>query len=430
MKLRYLPLLLSLCCGSLRAAEPAPITHFTHGLWFNGTTFVPNDFYAENGILTHKPSRPTDITTVDLHGGYIVPPYGDAHEHNFDGLSGMPALTTEYLGDGIFYAQGMADTTGGANEVLKAHLVNTPQTVDVTYAHGCLTGINGHPKEIYESIANGFWYPASEAQRQQVIASHLQEGHAYWEIETLADLDAKWPRILAAKPQLIKIILSKSEDYANNKDQLGNGLNPDLVGPIVTRAHAAGLKVAAHIDTPADFHVSLINGVDEMGHMPGYGIGAHDKIADYRLSDADIQLAAKHHIKVQATAGLGVTDQTPAADLEPRKHSQIDNLTRLKAAGVPILIGSDRYGMDSLHEADYLQSLGVWSNLEMLRMWSITTPQTIFPKRKIAALEPGYEASFLVLAADPLKDWSATHTITDRWKQGEHIVITKPQAPQ
>jgi hypothetical protein len=37
-------------------------------------------------------------------------------------------------------------------------------------------------------------------------------------------------------------------------------------------------------------------------------------------------------------------------------------------------------------------------------MFSVTTPQTIFPKRKIAQFKNGYEASFLVLKNDPLID--------------------------
>jgi hypothetical protein len=88
--------------------------------------------------------------------------------------------------------------------------------------------------------------------------------------------------------------------------------------------------------------------------------------------------------------------------------------------GVPI-VGSDHYGEDSLHEADYLHSLGIWSNIELLRMWSVETPQVIFPHRAIGGLKPGYEASFLILAASPLKDWSATHLIVDLCKQGVRI---------
>lgn len=208
----------------------------------------------------------------------------------------------------------MTDISSGAQEVLSAGLVNTSQSIDVTYAHGGLTAVDGHPKEIYESIANGFYYPSTAEQRKLVIASHLVAGRAYWEIDSAADLEAKWPQILASKPDLIKIYLSNSEHYTPDSHlhpKLGDGLDPTLVPLITVRAHIAGLKVAAHIDTATDYHVVLLGGVDEMGHLPGYGIRASSDPAIFRISDADIAFSASRHIKVQATAGIDVDENTP-----------------------------------------------------------------------------------------------------------------------
>jgi hypothetical protein len=342
-------------------------------------------------------------------------------------------VTAKYLHDGIFYAQGMTDVTSGAEKVVAEGLVGTPETVDVTYAHGGITGVNGHPKEVYESLANGFYYPSTPEQRETVIGSHRQAGEAYWEIDSAADLEAKWPKILASHPDLIKIFLTYSEGYTADSHvhpQLGKGLDPKLVPLITAFAHKAGLKVAAHVDTATDVHNALIGGVDELGHLPGYGIRAGDDLAIYRIADADIALMAKHHVPLQATASVYTDASTPPLDKAARQASQIDNLRRLKAAGVVILIASDHYGDDSTYEADYLQSLGLWSNLEMLRMWSVATPRDIFPHRQIGSLTPGCEASFLVLSGNPLEVWSASHAIVDRWKRGHHITpATEPAKP-
>ena len=192
--------------GPAQAVNHGTVTHLVNGLWFDGTTFVKQDFYVEGQYLTQHPDERRSYATVDLHGGYVVPPYGDAHEHNFDGLFGTDAVVKQYLADGIFYAQGMTDTTVGAAETVKAGLVNTPTSVDVTYAHGGLTGVNGHPKEVYEALAHGFNYPRTDEQRQIVIAGTMRAGGAYWEIKDTADLDAKWPLIVASKPDLIKVL--------------------------------------------------------------------------------------------------------------------------------------------------------------------------------------------------------------------------------
>ncbi len=423
---------------ALLQAQTAPSTHFLNGRWFDGTRFTATDFYAENGLLTHHPGDPAHAVAVDLHGGFVVPPYGDAHEHNFDNLHGTPAVDAEYLKDGIFYAQGMTDLTTGAAAVVAAHLVDTPTTPDVTYAHGGLTAPNGHPKDVYDSISLGFYYPATPEQRRAVIASHATRGDAYWEIASPADLDAQWPRILAARPDLIKIYLTDSEDFhpatatpTVDDPRFGKGLDPALVPLITAKAHAAGLRVAAHIDTATDFHIAVTGGVDIFAHLPGYGFGLNDPQDTYRLADADIALAARRHTVMIPTASLAAVDphRTSPTEVQAgarRKALQEDNLHRLEAAGIPILVGSDRYSQDSLAESDYLQGLGLWSNLEMLRMWAVTTPQNIFPKRHLGELKPGYEASFLVLAADPLASWPASHNITDRWKGGTHIVIPAP----
>jgi len=401
----------------------ASCLHFVNGHWFNGQSFHDDDFYSNVGTLTHTPCRKSLL--VDLKGGYVVPPYGDAHEHNFDNLQRAQAQGKLYLRDGVFYAQGMTDVSTGAEAVKQAKRVNTPSTVDATFAHGGLTGYNGHPKEVYESIPLGFFYPATAEQKDKVVHATNRSGLAYWEMETPAELDQLWPRILASHPDLIKVYLVNSEEWkpASSSDtRLGLGLNPALVPLITTKAHAAGLKVAAHVDSATDAAIAIRGGVDELGHLPGYGLSAKGNPATVRLPDELIQEAKQRHIKVQATAGIDVDERTSAADLKARQASQIDNLTRLKKAHVPILIGSDHYGQDSVHEMDYLQSLGVWTNLELLRMACITTPQAIFPKRKLGELRPGYEASFLVLSGNPLTNWQQTHAIVDRWKQGKHIV--------
>jgi len=85
---------------------------------------------------------------------------------------------------------------------------------------------------------------------------------------------------------------------------------------------------------------------------------------------------------------------------------------------VPLAIGSDDVTDTSIKEIEYLQTLGMLDNLTLLRMWSETTPRTIFPNRQIGALREGFEASFLALEGDPLKDFHNVRRIKVRFKQG------------
>ena len=58
----------------------------------------------------------------------------------------------------------------------------------------------------------------------------------------------------------------------------------------------------------------------------------------------------------------------------------------------------------------------------LLVAWSVDTAHMIFPERKLGHLADGFEASFLVLAGDPLADWTHAEEITMRVKQG-HLLV-------
>ena len=63
--------------------------------------------------------------------------------------------------------------------------------------------------------------------------------------------------------------------------------------------------------------------------------------------------------------------------------------------------------------------------MTLLKMWTETTAQTIFPGRKIGELREGYEASFLALEGNPLDDIMNVHRIKLRFKQGMPVQLSK-----
>jgi imidazolonepropionase-like amidohydrolase len=113
----------------------------------------------------------------------------------------------------------------------------------------------------------------------------------------------------------------------------------------------------------------------------------------------------------------GTAAQGDTAQLERAKQIQRHSLQRLMQHGVRIAIGPDLFE-DAVSEAFYLERLGIFNARTLLRMWSQTTPQLIFPKRRIGQLAPGYEASLLALSCDPTADFACTRRITLRMKQG------------
>ena len=114
----------------------------------------------------------------------------------------------------------------------------------------------------------------------------------------------------------------------------------------------------------------------------------------------------------------------PDSTAEAARRVFRHNLRLLREHGVALAVGSDSYESVSVSEALQLRDLGVFTNRELLKMWGETTPKTIFPERKIGRLEPGFEASFLVLGGNPLRSFSAVGDIRMAVKRG--VILGSP----
>ena len=427
---KFLFALLCCLCFSFQTitAQTPKTFKFINGNWFDGKDFKRTVFYSVNGVFVQK--RPAQIDqTIDLKNGFVVPPFADAHCHHFDGAYNVAEQIAMYLRDGVFYAKVQTDVRSGALAV--ADKVNKPISVDVSYAHGALTHTYGHGIEIYEGLALGFYGDMQKYNDNiaKIAASRIRNDDAYYIIDTAEDLDKKWPQIIEGKPDFLKIYLLHSEDFAEKQKNIPNirlgsiGLDPKLVPTIVQKAHAAGLRVSAHIDTVTDYRIALNGGVDEMAHMPGYYVGLDEQSSKYLLTDKDAQDAARRGLWIIPAPLFNQT----TSEKERKKTDAVllNNFRLLKKYWVKIAFGSDRYGSTPLDDVFYVANLGVFNNRELLKIWCQNTPQTIFPNRKIGFLRAGYEASFVVLENNPLADFTAVKNISFRFKQGFVIELAK-----
>lgn len=98
-------------------------------------------------------------------------------------------------------------------------------------------------------------------------------------------------------------------------------------------------------------------------------------------------------------------------------------LRQLVKAKVPLALGADSYGSTVRPEIDALVKNEVFSNQELLDIYSRSTPQSIFPDRKIGEIREGYEASFLVLNQNPIKQIQAIKEIEMKVKEG--VIFSK-----
>lgn len=392
--------------------------HFTNGQWFTGTDFIAGDFYSVQGLLT-KTKPATVDTVINLQQQYIIPPFGEAHNHSPDVELELPFYIEHYLADGIFYIKNPNSIPFTTKKI--ADKINIPTSVDVLYANGGLTANGGHPSGLYSYLLTTIYKKAITG-----WTNRSMEGNAYYLINSKKEFEKKWPFILADKPGFIKTYLLYSEEFEQRKnDTLYNGkkgLNPQLLKTMIKKAHASGLTVSCHVETNTDLLHALKAGADEINHLPGYQVRWEEgyEAPYYLLKESTVRLMKKKRVHTDATYSLTQTEiiEKDSARYKAIREMQVTNLKLLKKYHVPVTVACDSYNLTAKTEIKYLHQLNVYTNLELLKMWCEITPLAIFPNRKIAALKEGYEASFLVLKENPIQNFQSVFHISLRVKQG------------
>ncbi|MGD2130990.1 MAG: amidohydrolase family protein [Lysobacterales bacterium] len=387
------------------AGSTVPVIEYRGGHWYDGVRFRQRDLYVQGPVIVKRPERGAD-RVVDLGGAWVVPGFAEAHHHT---VLCDPARIRSFLNAGIVYAAILNARVSSRACQSKFH---GPGGLEAINALAGLTARDAHPSQIGRFFLN-----------EKDI-----DGEWVYYIDSPGELKEKWPTILGAQPDLVKVFLSYSESFEHLRDDPSvpswyRGIDPALVPGIVARAHGAGLRVAAHVMSATDFEVAVDAGVDFVAHLPGFAPGnaftpdqaPHPFLAAlgpndprYRLSSAQAAEAALRGAAVMTTVSEG---PEPSATV---RH----NLEVLRAAGVQLLIGSDRGEFNSVDEAVYLVHHGLLPASEVLHSLSIGTPRTLFPGRKIGRLDAGYEATFVVLAANPLEDFNAIRKVLRVVKKG------------
>ncbi len=409
-----------------------------NGRWFNGHQFQEDRFYVVDGRLTRKQPAHVD-ETIDLQAGFVVPPFGEAHNHNVEGLWDLDAVVARYLHDGVFYVKNPNSIREFTAQI--APRINNPTSIDVVFANAGLTSSDGHPVPLYEQVLRESRYRTAVGE----VPTGWFNNRGYVLIDSELDLQKKWSTLTEGQPDFVKVFLVHSEDTAQHRQAGGSsgrkGLDPGLVPSIVERAHRAGLRVSAHVETAADFRVALSAGVDELAHVPGWFLDQVREAERMVLTEEDARLAAKAGVVITTTTVAmkpapaadarheGIHDpqgghgqSKHASSMDPATWSQARdlqarNIRLLHRQGVKLAIGSD-HAETSLAEALHLHELGLFDNLTLLRLWCEDTPRSIFPDRRIGRLDEGYEASLLVLSENPIEHFQAVTHIDFRMKQG------------
>ena len=225
-------LMLMLTASTSLAAETSRY-RFDNGLWYDGAAFTAKTAYVVDGKLKFSEQDLPAESTVDLDGGYVVPPFCEGHNHNIGGSAdGVEEQVASYLESGVFYAM-----MPGSFQLYRSKIkdqLNHPKSIDIAFANNGITGSGGHPRGLREFLKKRFGlYPE--------FTNETLPDKGYFEADTLEQLKEKWALVLAEQTDFIKAVLFFSEEYEQRKknpDFYGKrGLNPDLLPNLVEMAH-------------------------------------------------------------------------------------------------------------------------------------------------------------------------------------------------
>lgn len=430
--LATLALLLTLPPSSSMSQSSSGVA-YVNGQWFDGAGFRPQTIYVVDGLLTTQ--RPSQLSeTVDLRGGFVIPPLGDAHQHIFNSRSSFASDSKRFLEAGVYYVM-VQDALGEpAAEVLAQ--AGQRETVDVSYTWAPLIGSGHGLLDFFKSLGE-----QGEFGTARSLAD--LDTRAFFLVDNETDLSNKWNKLIASKADFIKVILAFSEEHEKRRDDkrfytdaalnmARPGLSPRLLPLLVQRAHAAGKRVSVHVETANDFRVAVAAGADLIAHLPGWHVGptagfGDESLNHWLLTDEDARQAAQKKVGVITT--ISPKPFFDNAKLgEQFRRVQRENLARLKRHGVSIAIGADNDETMAHGEVRQLADLGVFDNRDLLRLLVQTTPQAIFPKRKVGCLQTDCEASFLVLEANPLQQLENLRRVKLRVKQGFPLSLAETAA--
>jgi imidazolonepropionase-like amidohydrolase len=296
-------------------------------------------------------AAPENVSIIDVGDGTILPGLINAHVH--------------------------ASCTPSAREAWARAGVTTVRDVGLPLEYNwthCLTESNQNPQEAHVLWAGPI---VTAIEGYPVCGQHFPSLYVSSVEEARGDIG----RLVGQGVDVIKIAC------------LTGGMCPTLsvaeMTAIAETAHALGIPVTAHIDTPADIQLPMQAGVDDAAHTP-----------TSRMTD---QLVAR-----MIQAGMGMV--STLAVCSNYDTSAPDNFVRFIRAGGVGAFGDDSGYLGApgmpMEELLCLSDAGL-SAMEVIVVATRNSARVGHVSDSLGTLEPGKQADILIVAGNPLADLEA-----------------------
>ena len=381
------------------------------------------------------PAEKADLTgcdIVDLSGKYLLPGLINLHVHL--PASGMPKkkesdpkkLVRLMTSNGLLASFGKKLCAGYAKQQLLSG-TTTIRTVggvadwDTWVRDGVNAGKLDGPRVLAGNMA------------VSVPGGHMAGSLAYEATSPEEAVDYV-NRIAAEKPDLIKLMITGGVLDAKVKGEPGVlKMPPEMVKAACDAAHANGLAVAAHVESPEGVRVALENGVDtiEHGAMPDA-----EMLELFRTHGASLVTT------ISPTLSFALFDQSVSHATDMQKYNGrivMDGIVGCAKAcleaGIPVGLGTDtacpyvtQYG--TWRELTYLRRFCGISNTQALHIATLASARIAGVEKETGSIEAGKSADMLVCRENPLNNLAALRQLSSVIFRGKCFTPKVKPIPQ
>ena len=413
MKLEYFILfilcLLMLNCES--GKDPSKVTLVQGAKLFQNGQWAQKDFYIYDTIMKFKNTAPINDTVL-ADGKYITPGFVEGHTHNLD-RAWQRSYVDKYLSEGITVVRNMTSKSNGVAK-FREYLQTRPSP-RVLYANWGFTSTLGHPFMAYEPYTIGLRNREDfKKNSKRLDTSRVDLYNSYAFVDSISQLKDIWPRYLKTDPDLVKIYYF-NEDGIKSRKKGTYGLKYEVAKAIIDSAHAADLKVHAHIGNAEEFEKMLDAGVDGFAHTPEFSWeGDSNNLSKYYLTDDMLRKASEKNAILNPTATINYArNKNDSILLQKIADLQTDMIKRYRALGGSIVPGTDFFAQTSQPLLDYYAKYIDLPADELVSIFTEEATEALFNDPNFGKLESGSEATFLIFDEKPFSNetWKKPKTV-------------------
>jgi len=377
---------------------------------FDGTRVIPQgDVWVRDGMISSAGPHlnvPPGVRTIDGRGRTLLPGLIDAHVHVMNTLATLRSA----LALGVTTEIDMGASPRFAVQIKKEQAAGKDlDMADLRSSESHPTAPFGHGTEYSTPIRT----ISSPEDAQEVIDSGIAEGDDF----------------------VGEIIYDDGSEYGLQIPTFSK----ELLHAIIESAHRRGKLAVVHVLSLQAAKDAIAAGADGLAHL----------FADHPPDAEFVELAAQHHVFVIPTLSLLASaagdsngralagdrclepylTSDALADLEgryPRSSGSLsyaqEAVRRLKAAGVPILAGTDAHNLGTAHGASLLGELVLLVNAGLTPAEALASATSInaaaFQLKDRGEIAPGKRADLVMVAGDPTTRISDIGNIVSVWKLG------------